>query len=34
MRRFLVLLLAWLLSGVGIGASYYAGKAKKRNRLV
>lgn len=34
MRFFLVLLFAWLLSGAGIGASYYAGRASKRNRLV
>lgn len=34
MRNLVILLLAWLLSGAGISASYYAGRASKRNRLV
>lgn len=33
MRNVIILIMAWLMAGVGIGASYLAGRDRKINRL-
>lgn len=34
MRNVIILIMAWLLAGVGIGASYLVGRDRKHNHLV